>query len=185
MPIPIQHLEEVIPARRSHLRLVGSADVTQVATKPRSFLYPRTLACCIDLFVVQGFSLYSAKLSTLALLSGHMNDIKDSGKLAGGIFRELFAFGNSQIFFACFAAFAFVYFIGMPFLCGRTFGLGVFGLKIANEENENPDIGALALRLVGLLGSFATMGLIFTVGLRRRDGRFLHDQWSKTKIVKA
>lgn len=177
MPIPIQPL----PEERALLRLVES----NAPARPKAQFTSRTLAHLMDLCVVQGFSLYSAKLGSLALVSGHMKEIQDSGKFAGGIFREAFQYGNWQVFFACLTLFSFLYFVGMPYVLGRTFGLGVFGLKLENAAGTNPTMKQLITRLATYAASFASLGLLFVVGLRRRDGRFLHDQISETRIVKA
>lgn len=183
MPIPNFDWDEISDnPQRTELRLV---DGIAPSAKRKSYLYPRTIAHCLDLFVVQGFSLYAAKVSTLALLSGHMGEIQNTGKLAGGIFRELFQFGNSQIFFACFSLITLLYFVGMPLICGRTFGLGIFGLKLETDAGNKPDFRSLAIRLGAYVVSWTSLGLIFAVGLRRRDGLFLHDQWSGTKVVKS
>ncbi len=181
MPIPNFSEERPQESQRMALQLVPSIG----ARKPKAYFYPRAVAHCLDLFVVQGFSLYASKFATLALLSGHMEAIQDTGRLAGGIFREALNFGNSQVFVACFGLFTLIYFVGMPHVFGRTLGLGIFGLKLENEQGGRPDFGALTVRLATYVFSWVSLGLVFAVGLRRRDGRFLHDQWSGTRITKA
>lgn len=177
MPIPIQPL----PEERALLLLVEPNAPASVKAQ----FTPRTLAHLMDLFVVQGFSLYTAKLGSLTLLSGHMAEIRDSGKLASGIFREAFHYGSGQVFFVCFALFSLLYFVGMPLVTGRTFGLGVFGLKLENQAGTKPTMKQLLTRLAAYLTCFASLGILFAVGLRRRDGRFLHDQISDTSVVRA
>jgi uncharacterized RDD family membrane protein YckC len=183
MPIPI-YREELEPRPTQALRLV--TELPPATERPAAaFLYPRTLAHCFDVAVVQGFSAYAAKFLSLALISGHMGEIQDTGKLASGIFADTLAYGNSQVFLASFIAISVLYFIGMPLLVGRTFGLGIFGLKVENERGEKPSFSEAATRFGVLAASFLSLGLLFAVGLRRRDGRFLHDQVSGTKVVKS
>ncbi len=179
MPIPTIFTDEKPTEKQVTLRLVGPLAVPQA----NFLLYPRALAHFVDVCIVQGFSLYSAKFFTVILLGFHAGAITASGKSAGPAFRHIFTYASTELFAASFAALAIVYFVALPMVMGRTLGLGLFGMRIAGTSGENPDMRQLVLRLLGCALNYASFGLLCLGGLRKRSGVFLHDELSGSRVV--
>jgi hypothetical protein len=178
MPIPLMQTEEA-PERRVALRLVSDA-----APAARPYLYPRALAHFVDFCVVDGLSLYFAKVFSVLLVSLHSTAIAGSGRVAGPLFREAFAYSNAQLFAASLTAISVLYFVALPYATGRTLGLGLLGLRIRAGDSQPPSVRQLAWRLLGCLLTYATFGALCVVGFRKHDGRFLQDLLSGTRVSK-
>jgi hypothetical protein len=177
MPLPLTPLEDLPPART--LRLAAETG------ESRGFLaYPRAIAHFFDFCLVQGASLYSAKLFSVIFVSFHARAIADTGREALPLLREAYDFSSAQLFAASFAAFAVIYFIGFPLAIGRTPGLGLVGLRIRGDQGAPLTLRQLALRMIGCGFTYASFGALCVVGLRKRDGRFLQDLISGTRIVR-
>lgn len=179
MPIPLLQPEEHLSAERSHLRLAEPAPVTR-----GSLLYPRAIAHLVDMCVVAGFSLWSAKLFSVLLLSAHGRAIASTGKMAGSVFREAFAHSHVQLFAASFAAISVIYFIGLPLVWARTPGQGLLGLRIQSDDGSSLSASRLAFRMAGCAMAWGTAGFLCVLGLRKRDGRFFHDMLSGTRVTR-
>lgn len=175
MPFP---LEELSPPR-SELRVV----VPPAAARATSALVPRVLAHLLDLALVQGVSLYCAKFFAVALISFHAGAIGGSGRRATPLFLEAYETSRTQLFAAAFAAIAVAYFVGMPMVTGRTFGMGLFGLRVRGATGEPASMRQLLFRFLGCALTYATGGLLAVTGLRHRDGKFFQDQWSGTCVT--
>jgi uncharacterized RDD family membrane protein YckC len=147
-------------------------------------LYPRAVAHFVDVCVVQGFSVYGAKFFSVAILSLYAGEISGTGRGAGAVFRDAFSYSSAQLLAASCAALSVLYFIGLPLLMGRTLGQGLMGLRIVSDGGQPLTLRQLCLRMVGCVLSYASGGILCLVGLRQRDGRFLHDVISDTRVVK-
>lgn len=184
MPIPALQQEEQ-PARPL-LRLVSSYPGVMPAQK--SFLlFPRIFAHAVDACVLGGFSLYCAKIFSVLLISLHGSAINSTGKVAASVFRHAFAYSSTQLFAASFAALSVLYFVGLPLIfAGRTPGQALLGLRTVSDDGfAPPTLRQLALRLGGIAFTYAALGLPCAIGLRKRDGRFLHDTVSGSRVIKA
>jgi uncharacterized RDD family membrane protein YckC len=181
MPIPALPHEELSGEARGHLRLVESPGAA--AARP-AFFYARFVAHVVDVCVLGGFSVYLAKISSIFLISLHGAAISSSGKAAAVVFRQAFDYSSAQLFSSSFAALSLLYFVGLPMVFGRTPGQGILGLRIWEEAGEKPSLRALILRLFGVTLTYASGGLLCLVGLRQRDGRFLQDILSRSRVAK-
>ena len=184
MPIPLMQAEEPIlgSERRTSLQLVPQI---RIAAEPTKYarLYPRAFAHFIDACVVNGLSVYSAKVFSVILLSLHAHAINDTGRMTSPVFQEAFAYSSGQLFAASFASLALLYFVGLPLATGRTLGLGLLGLRLGGDNGAVPTLRQLSLRLIGCGANYATGGLL-CVSLGRRDGRFFQDMISETRVVR-
>lgn len=180
MPIPYV-AQESSSSERPRLRLVAQADGRE-RTDP--LWYPRFLAHLIDMATVAGFGIYLTKILALFLVSFHMHEIKATGKTAGGLFLETFAYGQTVLALITISLVAVTYFVLLPFAAGRTLGMGVFGLCVKGAEGTAPSIPALALRFVACAFGYATAGLMLLATLRGREGSFLQDRISHTRVVR-
>lgn len=184
MPIPELQQQEDQPAeRRAALRLVDTRiALAEAARAPLT--YPRAFAHFLDLCLVQGFSLYSAKLFSVLILSFHAGAISEAGKVAAPVFRQAFAWSSGQLLAASFAALAVAYFVGLPLVAGRTLGMGLLGLRIVSDDGAALSVRQLALRLGGCAMGYASAGLVCILGLRQNEGRFLQDRLSGSRVVR-
>ncbi len=180
MPIPALNQEERGFESNAQLRLVEPAP----AQLRGSLFYPRLLAHLVDAAVLTGFSIYSSKLFSVLLISWHGQAISETGKNASGVFRQAFAYSNAQLFAASFASLAVVYFVGLPLVFGRTPGQSILGLRVSADDGSPVSLRQHVLRLGGLAFTYATGGLLGLVGLRKRDGRFVHDIVSGSRVSK-
>lgn len=179
MPIPLLQPEDLPSPDRSYLRLAEPAGV------PRgSLLYPRAVAHLVDMCVVSGFSLWSAKIFSVLLLSAHGRAIASTGKMAGSVFREAFAYSNLQLFAASFATLSVIYFVGLPLIWARTPGQGLLGLRVQSDDGNPLTASRLAFRMGGCALAWGTGGVLCVFGLRKRDGRFFHDMVSGTRVTR-
>jgi hypothetical protein len=185
--MPIPHIDVEIPAlknQRPALRLVSAPKPVDSRARSNPLWYPRFLAHLIDLTVVAGFTAYLTKLSALLVLSFYMPQIKATGKTAGGLFLESFAYGQMMLGLAVFSGVSVVIFVAIPAVTGLTPGLGAFGLRLQDQQGRRPDVSALALRLVACGFGYLTGGFMTLSTLRGLEGSFLQDRLSKTYVVK-
>lgn len=186
--MPIPHLDVDVPAlknQRPALRLVRVAPAP-IDSRARShpLWFPRFLAHAIDLMIVAGFSIYFTKAAALFVLSFHMPQIQATGKTAGGLFLESFAYGQGILGLVVVSAMMLTVFVGLPARFGFTPGLGTFGLRLEDQHGRRPDLSALALRLVACGFGYLTGGAMTLSTLRGLEGSFLQDRLSKTRVVK-
>ncbi|RZA05189.1 MAG: hypothetical protein EOP11_13350 [Proteobacteria bacterium] len=184
MPIPLIDIE--IPALRNQrpaLRLVNPLAPVNSRARSHPLWYPRFLAHVIDMTIAAGFTIYLTKLLAVLLLSLHMGQIKATGKTAGGLFLESFAYGQFLLAGVVFAAVAMALFIAVPARFGITPGLGAFGLKLEGQDGETPDLMALSLRTVACAFGYLSFGFLTLSTLRGLEGSFLQDRFSKTRVV--
>jgi hypothetical protein len=177
MPIPLNVLEENVSVRRASLRIAGAAAGTRNA-----YLFSRMVAHLVDACVVEGLSVYSSKLFSVILMSLHVRMIRQSNH-SRAVFLDMFSYSSTELFAAALAAMSFVYFVAVPFVTGRTLGLGLFGMQICSEDGAKPSWQQLTWRLVGVAITYASAGALCVIGFRQRDGKFLHDKVSRTKMV--
>jgi hypothetical protein len=177
MPIPALPQEGVQAEVRGHLRLVGDTGLAAARPSPP---YSRLIAHVVDGCVLTGFSLYSAKVSSILLISFYGGAINATEKAAAGVFRHAFDYSAAQLFAASLSIFSVLYFVGLPLVFARTPGQAMLGLRMLGEVSPR----ALAMRLFGLALNYASGGLLCLVGLRQRDGRFLQDILSRSIVVK-
>lgn len=177
MPIPVLQPEFSSEERAERLRVAEPSPATG-----GSLLYPRAIAHAVDLCVLAGFSLWCAKLVSVLFLSAHGRAIASTGKMAGAVFREAFAYSNGQLFAASFATFAMIYFIGLPLIWARTPGQALLGLRIVSDDGAALTPTRLAFRMGGCALTWGTGGFLCVLGLRQRDGRFFHDMLSGTRV---
>lgn len=179
MPIPVYQPEEISGQARAELHLAEAAPAAR-----GSLLYPRAIAHFLDLCVVGGFSLWSAKVFSVLMLSLHGAAINSTGKMAGAVFREAFAYSSGQLFAASFAALSLAYFIGLPLVWHRTPGQALLGLRLHSDDGKALSASRLAFRMGGCALAWGTGGLLCVLGLRKRDGRFFHDMLSGTRVTR-
>jgi uncharacterized RDD family membrane protein YckC len=182
MPIPAlspeaESAQSSVPQAR--IRLVERA-----SEEPVPF-YPRALAHLLDLAVVGGFSVPLAKIASVFVVFAHLHAHRLAEKASETALFEAFDYANSFLGGASFAALAVVYFVGLPHLSGRTLGLGIFGLRIESETGGHPEFAQLGTRFLACALNFLSGGLLCVVGLRSRDGRFLQDSWSRSRVVRG
>lgn len=147
-------------------------------------LYPaRAVAHLMDMALLIGCSLYVAKLFTLVVVALHLNSIRGTGRLAGGLFREAFVAGQGQFFAATFVVFSLLYFVMMPMRTGKTFGLGIVGLCLRGEDGAHPTLKPLVSRYGWCVMAYLSGGLLILAGLRSREGRLLQDHMSRTHVA--
>ena len=181
MPIPYV-AQEVSPPERPRLRLVPQAEGNE---RSDPLWYPRLFAHLIDMAAVAGFGIYFTKILALLLVSFHMREIKATGKTAGGLFLETFSYGQMVLALVTLSSVALAYFVLLPFVAGKTFGMGAFGLRVESDSGEAPSLSALALRFVACGFGYATAGLMLLATLRGREGSFLQDRISRTRVVRS
>lgn len=180
MPIPALQNEEWSAEGRARLHVVGS-----LAEAPRGdLLYPRALAHLVDACVLAGFSIYTAKIFSVLLVSLYGGPINATGKVATSVFRHAFAYSSSQLFAASFASLSILYFVALPLIFGRTPGQAVLGLRVTGESGEAPTMRQLVLRLGGVAFNYGSGGILCILGLRKRDGQFVHDIVSGSKVIR-
>lgn len=181
MPIPLLVPPQEDPQRseKPGLRLIESPKEWQSAG-----LFPRALAHGVDWLLVLGFSLYFSKILTLLLVKFHMSEIQQSGKLAGKLFSDTLAYGESQVKIATILFISFLYFVALPAWKGKTVGLGLLGLKIESENGAQASWKALAIRFAGCLLIYASAGALLLQWFRGKDRPIVHDFLSGTKVVK-
>lgn len=180
MPIPLQIPPAEDPERKgANLHLVNESNPSP------DLLVARIWAHLLDITIVAGFSLYFAKISTAALVSLHMPQISKAGRVTASLVREVYSHGNGSLLLASFLVFSSIYFISLPVLAGRTLGMGIFGLRVVSENATEIGFRQAFLRFLGCGLSYFSGGLLCFVGLRKRSGRFLHDQISETKVIRA
>ncbi|HEX8556791.1 MAG TPA: RDD family protein [Pyrinomonadaceae bacterium] len=84
------------------------------------------------------------------------------------------------------AAVAFINFVLVANLSGRTLGKWVAGLRIERKDGEPLSVGRALLRhLVGYPLTLATLGLGFLVAAFDPQGRALHDWLAGTVVVRS
>jgi hypothetical protein len=186
MPIPALSPEAETSNQPSYarptLRIVGAASA---AARGAASFYPRALAYFVDLCVVAGFSMPIAKAASAVVVAVHLRAADLGEKASASAFSRGFNYANSYLLGASFAALAAVYFVGLPLVFGRTFGMGIFGLRIECESGGVPSPRQLVARMGGCALNFASGGLFCLGGLREREGRFLQDKISQTVVVKG
>lgn len=183
MPIPLMTppQEEPVPITRPSFHLVPKQETDGKWVS----LAPRAVAHFIDLLVVLGFSLYAAKMFSLFLVALHMPEIRESGRMAGRLFRDTLTYSQGKLAIATFVFLAVAYFIALPRFSGRTLGMGLLGLKLETNEGGHPGLKALAVRFAGCVMIYATGGMMLTHILKRTPKPLFHDRISGTTVVKA
>jgi len=142
------------------------------------------MAHFVDACVLYGFSAYAAKFFSVVLISIHAHSISATGKVASSVFQNAFAYSNTQLFTAAFAALTVLYFVGLPLVFSRTPGQAVFGLRLCGENGSAITLRQLLLRLGGMLFTYGSGGILCLSGLRSREGRFVHDIVSGSMVTK-
>jgi uncharacterized RDD family membrane protein YckC len=142
------------------------------------------MAHLMDLLVVQGFSAYSAKMTSLVFLSFHMPEVQGPGRAV--LFQDAFAFGQSKLILVTFLFLSLVYFVALPALTGgRTLGLGLLGFRIQAEDGGGAGIKSLLLRQLGCFLVYVTGGLLALLPSLKGPCRpLVHDRLSGTRVVK-
>ena len=166
---------------------------SNTAEQPQTYLVPvptasylpyslrtRFTAHFFDLFVIHGFSLYVAKICTAFLLAAHVAQVKAVGIGSRSLARQLFQFSHDKLFFVSFFVIAGLYFVAIPYFCGRTPGQGLLGLKIL-PENGKLKISQLFVRFSWYFLSLCFFGIPF---FRVTGFRFPHDIISETIVVR-
>ncbi len=176
MPIPALHSEELLRDERG-LKLASQSSYR--AAKISS----RVISHFIDISVIAGFSIWTAKIFSIFMLAAHSNAISSTGKVAGSVFREAFSYSSGQLLAASFAVISVVYFIGLPLVWGRTPAQALMGLRIRGEDSAPLSAAKLGFRMAGCLLVWSTAGALCVIGFRKKDGRFFQDIVSGTRIV--
>ena len=176
MPIPV-----LLPPREetvASFQLVPSAGPRRPAR-----LMPRAFAYGFDLLLIGGVSIYIAKIFSLLSVSFHMSAIHETGKMAHRLFREAFSQGQFRIGVFSFALLYIAYFVALPRFTGKTFGLGLFGLRVEGHFGLLPLVRSLMLRQLGCFLQFFTGGMMLLPILKGTNQPLIQDRLSATRIV--
>ncbi len=178
MPIPLLSQPQEQEEPKGYLRLVPMP----VAVPASAHLSSRLFAHGIDLMVVQGCSLYCAKLLSLLLVSLHMPTIQGQGRFAGRVFWDAFTYGQGQLALVTFFFFSLAYFVGLPMWTGKTLGLGLLGLRLERFDGGRPSLRALWRRQMVCFFVYASGGLLLVV--HSRAWGFIQDRFTFTRVVR-
>lgn len=146
-------------------------------------LFSRSMAYAFDLLLVGGVSIYVAKIFSLLAVSAHMPAIHETGKMAGRLFRDAFSQGQFQLGIFFFAFLYMAYFVALPCLTGKTFGLGIFGLRLDSHFGPRPQVRSLLLRQLGCFCQFFTGGMMLLPILKGTNQPLIQDRLSATRVV--
>lgn len=185
MPIPHFLQEEESSSTKavsSSLSLVLLTNKEPVANAP---VGERVAAHLLDLSLVAGISFQVAKVSSLLLATAHAEEIQNSGRLADGIFRAAWSYGHGFLVPVTFLCLYFLYFTAVPFLLGRTMGMGLMGLKITSIEGvgEKLSLRALWKRAVACFFTYPSLG-VFSL-IRSSSGALFQDHTSGTRVERS
>lgn len=186
MPVPILTNPEKAPrevSSQNHELVVISNKQERVSTSGVG--HKRGCAHFVDLAIVYGFSSFMTKGVMMGLMAFHLQGSAELSFDRQVFWGEAFQYGYQQVAVGSFVSILTLYFIGMPYFLGRTFGLGLFGLRITDEVGEAPSFSALLSRFSMCLFSYMALGIPFISGLSRRDGQYFHDRISETFITKV
>lgn len=180
MPIPEQKPEfRLLLTHQPTLQALEYKPVLASASAPS--LSSRAYAHIVDLYILQGFSLYSSKLLALAFISFHVPAAMDHGKQAALLFQNSWDFTFGLLTLSCFLSASFLYFVALPLVAKRTLGMGIFGLKLVTHKNEAPGLADLLSRYLWCWVNYLSLGVLnfFT---RNERAQLFHDKISETKI---
>lgn len=141
------------------------------------------MAYGFDLCLIAGVSIYVAKIFSLLTVSAHMPAIRETGKMAGRLFRDAFSQGQLQLGLFVFALLYLGYFIALPRITGKTFGLGLFGLRLDSHFGPRPQVRSLLLRQLGCFLQFFTGGMMLLPILKGTNQPLIQDRLSATRVV--
>lgn len=176
MPIPLLSPPREEPVNSFQL-------VVSAGPRIPARLFPRTMAYAFDLFLIGGVSIYVAKIFSLMAVSAHMTAIHETGKMAGRLFRDAFSQGQLQLGVLSFALLYVAYFVALPRLTGKTFGLGLFGLRLDSHFGPRPQVRSLLLRQLGCFLQFFTGGMLLLPVLKGTNLPLIQDRLSATRVV--
>lgn len=146
-------------------------------------LFPRAMAYAFDLLLIGGVSIYLAKIFSLLAVSAHMPAIHEAGKMANRLFRDAFSQGQFQAGVFLFTLSYMAYFVALPRLTGKTFGLGLFGLRLDSHFGPRPQVSSLLFRQLGCFLQFFTGGLMLLPVLKGTNQPLIQDRLSATRVV--
>ncbi|MCA1629111.1 MAG: RDD family protein [Acidobacteria bacterium] len=169
-PRPRRHLAEIaddaLLARREAKILPQVAAPAQELIKVPS-LPRRAAAGIIDLLIVAFAT--SPFAAIMELTSGNWNDLRVAGSLAGVVLVIMF-----------------VYLTASVALTGRTWGMALVSLRVADERSGLiPTAGRCARRAAAYMLTLATLGVGLLPALFGDERRAAHDRLSGTIVVRA
>ncbi|MGE3260820.1 MAG: RDD family protein [Bacteriovoracia bacterium] len=179
MPIPYYIPEASAP--ETGLRLL--APPAPAPERASLHITARLMAHALDLAVVLGASAYAAKFFAVVFVAIYRTEFQTASSAA--VFFEAFDYANGQLVGACAGFFSILYFVALPAWLGRTFGMGLFGLKIVDREGRVPSVEALARRLLGFTLVYVSGGSLLLSSLRSRKSALPQDNFSATFVRKA
>jgi uncharacterized RDD family membrane protein YckC len=169
-PRPRRHLAEIaddaLLARREAKILpqvdAPAEELRNVASIPR-----RAAAGVIDLLIVAFAT--SPFAAIMELTSGNWNDLRVAGSLAGVVVVIMF-----------------VYLTASVALTGRTWGMALVSLRVADASSGLiPTAGRCARRAAAYMLTLATLGVGLIPALFDNERRAAHDRLSRTIVVHA
>lgn len=176
MPIPLLSPPREEPVNSFQL-------VVSAGPRIPARLFPRAMAYVFDLLLIGGVSMYVAKIFSLLAVSAHMPAIHETGKMAGRLFRDTFSRGQFQLGVFIFFLLYVTYFVAMPRITGKTFGLGLFGLRLDGHFGPRPQVRSLLLRQLGCFLQFFTGGMMLLPVLKGTNQPLIQDRLSATRVV--
>ncbi|MCO5141954.1 MAG: RDD family protein [Oligoflexia bacterium] len=186
MPVPVlSNLEQIATPNESkshELTVVSSSHKMSLNTS--GIGHKRGLAHIVDVSIVYGFSTFLAKGIMMGFMALHLNGSVELSMDNQLFWSEAMQYGYQQIVIGSFTSLIMLYFIGMPYFFGRTFGLGLFGLRVCDAKGDEANLSALLSRFSMCLFSYMAFGIPFFMGLSRRDGQYFHDRISETFVTR-
>jgi hypothetical protein len=176
MAIPKIHASVSLPTQPQLLLL------PHLVSQPSASARTRLAAHLIDLGIVQGFSAAFAKLLAYSIVAFFASEIADAGPSADSLFFDAMDYSYGMLFSGSFVFLSIVYFIGLPCFTGKTFGLGLLGLKIQPRNRAADHIDFHLRRYVGCALVYMSCGILLLAG--SQSGLF-QDSFSNTEIVES
>jgi uncharacterized RDD family membrane protein YckC len=156
--------------------LPEAVTVPKAAVKTKDVTFSnRAFAHMVDMTIIHGTSVYTAKggaLGFLALLQ-NMYGLKGSGNAV--MLAQLFSYSYWSIWAASLGLGSLCYFVISTHKLGKTFGQAFFELKVVDANGQAPTFAVSLKRYFFGIVCYASGGIFFHLSL--------HDKWTDTKVV--
>jgi hypothetical protein len=169
--------------------MIPESHAIAIVNRPAAFERPpapafrRNFAYSIDFCLVSGCASYASIFFSLLLLSAHANVIGSLGKGAEAAFLDAYELAGAQLFAGSFAFFSLMFWVAVPLVAGKTFGMGICGLRLEAASEGGLTTRALLRRLAGCWINYLTLGAASVPALVQNSGLFFQDRVSNTRVV--
>jgi hypothetical protein len=169
--------------------MIPETHALTVVNRPAAFVpvpapaLRRNFAYSIDFCLVAGCASYSSIFFSLLLLSAKSGAISSLGKGAEAAFRDAYELAGAQLFAGSFVFFSVMFWVAIPLVAGKTFGMGLCGLRLEAKHEGRITTRQLLRRLSGCWLNYLTFGAVSLPDFVQGSGLYFQDRISDTRVV--